>query len=211
MDANAFVAAGRALAGLVAGSELREKWEEPSVLEGYSCGELAGHAARGVLLVEDYLHGPRPDPNAELIDAVGYFVSSLSDHDPIDSDFHIQVRKRAAERAAAGPDALVEKLTTAKQNLSARFFDDVDGDREIAVLGGLRMTMTEYLRTRKFELAIHTDDLALSLGVPTPPLPPHLWADVAMIAAGIAVARNGGMAVALGLTRRERGDRVLAI
>lgn len=211
MDASSFLAAAGAVAGLVAGSELRDRWNQPSVLVGYTVGELAAHAARGVLTVENYLHSTPPDPSSERLDAIGYFVSTLADHDPVDSEFHRSVRMRAARAAEAGPDALVEAVTTARHNLLGRFGDDVDGDREVAVLGRRRMSLREYLRTRVFELAIHSDDLAASLQVPAPHLPPAVWEDVAELATGIAARRHGARVLALSLTRSERTARLSAL
>ena len=84
-------------------------------------------------------------------------------------------------------------------------------DRRLQVLGGLVITLDEYLRTRVVELVLHTEDLALSVDLPEA-------AEVTPAAATIAIntlvdlarLRHGDLAVLRALARRER-DTVNAL
>lgn len=81
------------------------------------------------------------------------------------------------------------------------------GDRTVSVLGGMSMLLDEYLVTRLMELVVHLDDLAVSLELPMPELPPGSLKRVAMVLAEIAVDRNGSLAVIRTFARRERVEK----
>ncbi|MFB8143272.1 maleylpyruvate isomerase N-terminal domain-containing protein [Streptomyces parvus] len=120
--------------------------------------------------------------------------------------FRAQRRRRARseETAAAGPEAVADEARAAWQRLSARLTGEL-ADRRVAVLHrpGEEMLLDGYLRTRCVELAVHLEDLALSVGVgtPTPGAATALAIDVLVAAAR---ERHGDQAVLHALTRRER-------
>jgi hypothetical protein len=66
------------------------------------------------------------------------------------------------------------------------------------------LTLDDYLVTRLIELLVHTDDLAVSVGLPSPDFP--LAASRPAIAAlvDVAILRHGDDAVLRALSRRER-------
>ena len=80
------------------------------------------------------------------------------------------------------------------------------------------LTLDEYLRGRCVELAVHVEDLELSVGLgpgltaadPVPEPPDDLVRDAVDVLVAAAVARHGGPAVLRALTRRER-DQVQAL
>lgn len=191
---------------LVAGDAVGTAWEEPSVLEGYDIGELAGHLGRGLTTVAGYLAADAPDAGSDTVDAPTYFATALADHDPVDSDFHAAVRARSAAAAADGHAALVESLRAAQRELRAV---DLGADRRVGVLAGTAMQLDDYLRTRLVELAIHVDDLSASVGDDTASdaLGDEIWDDVASTITSTARLRRGSRAVALGLARAERAPR----
>lgn len=194
-----------ATAGELIGAEATaDRWEQPSLLAGYTVGGLAGHLARGVLRVEVYLDRPAPPAEAITTDAAGYFAAALGDDDPVDSAAHRQVRERARQTAADGPGALAAEVGAARRRLTERV-RRVDTDRPVTVHGELCLPLVEYLRTRLVELVVHGDDLASSLDRPVPDsLPEAAYRPVAEVLAGLAVHRMGGLSVVRGLARRER-------
>jgi hypothetical protein len=68
------------------------------------------------------------------------------------------------------------------------------------------MLVAEYLRTRLVEFAVHVDDLAVSVGVPTPDLGSAADDEAIDVLVGIARIRHGDVAVLRALARRERDD-----
>lgn len=188
---------------LVSGDAVAQAWERDSVLDGMTVGELAAHLARSVLQVEWYLDGPLT-PDAALIDAADYYADLAGTTDA-SSELNTGVRARSAETAAAGRDALVRDVTAARERLRERLPRE-PGDRRMTVRHhGHTLLLDEYLATRCVELAVHTEDLALSIGsdVRAPVATTAVSVDVLVAAAR---RRHGDVAVLHALARRERDD-----
>lgn len=179
---------------------LAQRWHDPSALRGYDVGGLAGHLARGIFTVETYLSRPG---GVGGISAADYVVEATGDHDPIDSSMHREVRERSVAEAAGGHVQLHERMTKSTSRLKLEL-NEIAGDRTVSVLGGMSMLLDEYLATRLVELVVHLDDLAVSLELPTPELPPSALKRVAVVLAEIAVDRGGSLAVIRAFARRER-------
>ncbi len=196
-----FHAAGLTAIELIAAELVGSRWHEPSVLDGYQVGGLAAHLGRGVVTVEAYLDADPHTSSGSPIDAPTYFATALGDHDPLNSEFHAEVRRRGARAAAGGQAALVAELIAAQARLAAR---PLDPDLPITVLGGMVMSLSSYLETRLVELVIHTVDLADSVDLPTPPFDGSVWEVVAATVTETARLRNDPRVMALGLARSDR-------
>ncbi|WP_220182723.1 hypothetical protein [Sphaerisporangium album] len=59
------------------------------------------------------------------------------------------------------------------------------------------------------ELAVHSDDLAVSVGVPTPPLDPGAVDTVIGLLSRLAVRRHGPVNVLRALSRAERAPALI--
>ncbi|MFN2556399.1 MAG: maleylpyruvate isomerase N-terminal domain-containing protein [Nitriliruptorales bacterium] len=199
-----FLDLARAAADVLASEDVRSRWNRPSALGGYDVSGLAGHLGRAVLVVEHYLDAPEPAGGRELKTAVDYFVLVLGNHDPIDSEFHIGVRRRSAAAAAGGADALLASVETATARLSEQLPAIDTSQRRVSVLHDLVLTLDEYLRTRLVELVVHLDDLAVSLDRQDPELPEAAYREVAALLGELAAVRAGGLATVRSLARAER-------
>src|SRR5215472_8843767 len=142
---------------------------------------LVGHTSRALLTVETYL--ARPAAAVDIASAPDYF--------------------RATSAAAAGPavaargrdagTALGSDPAAAVAEIAARVLalvDTRDGTEVVAtIVGGMRLG--DYLPTRTFELAVHTADVATTLGVPLD-VPATAAAQALHIVADLAL--NSGLA-----------------
>jgi len=72
------------------------------------------------------------------------------------------------------------------------------------------LTLHDFLTTRMMELAVHADDLAVSVGVPTPEFPAAVLEPVVGLLSGLAVRRHGATAVLRALSRAERAPATIA-
>ncbi len=192
---------------LIARPELDEQWSSASVLPQLSVGALAAHLGRALLTVDTYLDSDEPPSDAADVDAAGYFVAALGDHEPVTSEFHQGVRRRGESAAEGGQQHLVDALRAAFERLS-RMPEDMD--RQIAVLGGMRMSLGEYLKTRLVEIAVHCRDLADSVQVEPPAMSDLCWKVVSEVVVEVMVRRNEPAAVVLGLSRADRFPPVVA-
>ncbi|MBW3578721.1 MAG: maleylpyruvate isomerase N-terminal domain-containing protein [Actinobacteria bacterium] len=188
-------------AALVASEAVAAAWAAPSSLPGYTVAGLAGHLARAVFTVEDYLEVPAPPPDRELTDAAGYFVVVLGSHDPRDSELHRTIRGRA-DTGAVGPDALAHAIRDATRRLRERR-STINRQAPVGVLDGVALPLVEYLKTRLVELVVHIDDLAVSVDQ-LPALPADAYRLVACVLSQVAALREGGLDVVRSLARRER-------
>lgn len=194
-------------AELVASREVASRWDDASALAEWSVKGLAGHLVRATTSVEMYLDAD-PAPTGEVVTPAAYYATAVEPSD-IDSEENRAIRARGDEMAAAGRDALIDLHRAAAERLATRLASEPE-DRRIKVFLGMVLTLDDYLATRLVELTCHIDDLAVSVGVPTPALPP----DARDIAIGTLVAigrhRHGDLAVLRALARRER-DAVAAL
>jgi hypothetical protein len=86
-------------------------------------------------------------------------------------------------------------------------FPAFDENQPVTVFDRYTLPLGQALLTRLVELAVHADDLAVSLDLPTPPLPDRA-ADFALTTlTRIASGRHGTANVIRALSRRERAPR----
>jgi uncharacterized protein (TIGR03083 family) len=202
----AFSDAASTAVSLLERPEVAERWAQGSVLPQFGVAALAGHLLRGMITVERYLDGP--EPSGAGISAARYFQTVVRSADLSDPG-NEAARIRGAEAAAGGPAAVAGEARAASQRLSAQLPGMAPG-RLMSVIGGLVMTLDEYLRTRVVELVIHADDLAASVGVELAPPRPGTSRVAIDVLVGVARLRHGDMAVLRALARRER-DPVQAL
>ncbi|MGI5176928.1 hypothetical protein ACQEVZ_11400 [Dactylosporangium sp. CA-152071] len=80
----------------------------------------------------------------------------------------------------------------------------------IVDVGKWGLTADDFLLTRVLELVVHVDDLAVSLDVPTPQLPPEAVAATVELLGRLAVWRHGALPVVRALARQERAPASIA-
>ncbi|MDF9804726.1 hypothetical protein M2436_003273 [Streptomyces sp. HB372] len=198
---NAYLLAAEQAVRLLAAEEVAHCWQKESVLPGMTVGGLAGHLARSVLQVEWFLDGQVA--GAEPVSPVRYYARLVGTSTP-DSALNVGVRARSEETASAGPAVVAEQARAAWLRLSERL-EREPADQRVAVLHrpGEEMLLDGYLRTRCVELAVHLDDLALSVGAPDPTPGAALAVAIDVLVAA-ARERHGDRAVLHALARRER-------
>ena len=192
---------------LMRAPELAAGWHGPSVLQGWAVSGLTGHLARAVTTVEQYLdtnpgeEGPASTPSQ-------YYETALPNSD-LESALHATIRRRGEEMAADGPAALLEVVDAGLLRLRNRLPAEPP-ERRVVVLGGVVMTLDDYLATRVVELVVHMDDLSLSLGVGAPEISDAAFQLVTSVLLETALHRHGQLAVVRAMARRER-DAVSAL
>jgi hypothetical protein len=182
-------------------------WDQPSALEGWRVSGLAGHLARAVTTVEQYLDGDEA-PAGELVTPGGYYARVIPTDDP-ESDLHRSIRRRGDEMASEGATRLHEKAASTAERLRNRLALEPAG-RRMSVLDGVVLSLDDYLATRVVELVVHSDDLAMSAGIATPAFSAEAYRLAAEALVDTARQRHGDLAVIRALTRRER-DAVHAL
>ena len=182
--------------------EVAARWDEPSALPELTVRGLAGHLCRTATVVLQYLDAPEPGPE-HLLDASQYYAAVMT-KDIYDAG-NTGVRERGEEFAAAGHDGVIATARAARDALARRLADEPT-DRRVAVIGGLRLNIDEYVATRLVEVVVHTDDLAVSVGIESPEPEPAAASLVVDTVLGVARIRHGDLAILRALVRAERDE-----
>jgi hypothetical protein len=196
-----FLEASEVVSGLLHSPALVERWQQPSALAQFQISGLAGHLARAVFNVERWLAEPPPSSGTP-IDAVGYFLAVVGAAPDLDDAVPRRIREVGEQEAAEGPASLAAEFDAARARLAA-LLPTVPLDRPVGMFAHV-LPLDQCLLSRLVELVVHLDDLAVSLEVPTPPVPTDAADAVALCLSRIALARHGFLPVMRALSRRER-------
>lgn len=182
-------------------------WTACSALAEFSVGGLAAHLGHQVLSVPAVLAArPATEDPIPLLDH--YQRVTWLGAGP-DEETNTGIRGHAEELAAAGPVALVERVGGAIGGLAATLPDLPAGRTVRTPSGPWSLSLDDFLVTRMMEIAVHSDDLACSVGITAPPLPDSVLEPVLTLLTGLAVRAHGQAAVLRALARAERAPATI--
>jgi len=202
-----FPAAAAAALDLIQRGEIRDQWVMPSALPKMSIGTLACHLGRQVVRAAELLPMATDIPALESADAHYHraaWVMSTSPDEPSNDRSTDDADAALGAAALAGRSA--EALKTVRRLLAA------GTARDVVPLPwqGWSLRRDDFLLTRMLEIVVHSDDLALSVGVRTPEFPAEVFAPVRDLLVRLAVSRHGQSAVISALARSERTQTISA-
>jgi hypothetical protein len=201
---SAFLAVAGTAREIVGLTAVALHWEEPSALPEMTVGALVAHLARAVTNIERGLEAAEP-AGEEPISGAAYLAPVNAD---LASGNNVRIRATSTEEALVGHRAVLGQMDRALERLRGRLEGEPEG--RLVKARDEVLLLDDYLRTRIIELAIHTDDLCVSIGRATPPLPGLAVAIEALVE--VAILRHGELAVLRALARRERDpDQVLRV
>lgn len=198
--AEAFMDAARISGRLAQRTEVAARWTEESACAGMSVGGLAHHLVsqltNSARLLAAEPTDEAPIPLLEHYERAAWVKADLED------DVNVQIREGADEDAAGGPGALpplIDEALAALPDLLADCANTVWIPWQ-----GWSLSTEDYLTTRMMEMVVHSDDLAASVGVPTPEFPEAVLAPVFGLLTGVAARRHGQVALVRALSRPQR-------
>ena len=204
----AFVDAAVSAAGLLSDPAVAAAWDGPSVLPEFSIAGLAGHLAAQVLNVPKALAAPVGE--AEPLTLADHYAAVRWRGTGPDEDVNVGIRTSGEEIAAAGPAALVAQVDAVIAEVRVTLPAE-PADRAVFLpWTGWSLSLDDLLVTRMMEIAVHSDDLGASVGVPAPDLPPAVLDPVLGLLFRLAVGRHGQAAVLRALARAERAPASIA-
>lgn len=203
-----YLAVAWSAAGLLRDPAVEAAWEKPSALAEFSVRGLAGHLAYQVLIVPQVLSQPRPQE--QTIALLEHYGRVRWIGAPLDDEFNVGIRRGGEAEAAGGPAALAARVEAAVEELAASLPGQVERAVRIPLWGPWSLSLDDMLVTRMMELVVHSDDLAVSVGVATPELPPGAVETVIDLLSRLAVRRHGATAVLRALSRAERAPASIA-
>jgi uncharacterized protein (TIGR03083 family) len=199
-----FLSAARSAAALLHSPALADAWSKPSALAEFRVSGLAGHLAGQVTNIGFFLDSPLL-ADEPVLDAVRFY-SQQADVD-LDSPNARGIRDSSEVNAGPSAEDLAARYDAAITSVAARL-SDLDPTQLITVWNRWVLPLDQCLLTRVLELVIHSDDLAVSIGVPTPEFSDEVVDATITTLARIAVNKRGTVPVLRALSRRERADGV---
>jgi hypothetical protein len=202
---DAFLSAGGTAATLLREPALSARWSDPSALADFSTAGLARHLANQITRSVPLLAAA---PGDSAIPVLEHFTRNAWVTSGVAGADNVWIRGRSEEAAtAATPDTLVEEVDAALAELHRVVPAEASG--RVVDLGEWGLTVEDFLLTRVMELVVHTDDLAVSLDVPTPVLPAAATEATIQLLARIAAWRHGPLPVVRALARQERAPQTI--
>ena len=203
-----FLSTARSAADLLREPAVAAAWSGPSALPKFTVGGLAGHLAYQILSAQQALTGPVPKvPTITLLEHYGrvQWIDA-----GLDDEINVRIRDGGDELAGGGPVALAARVDAAVEHLTDDLAAAADRPVRIPLWGPWTMLLDDMLITRMMELAVHSDDLAVSVGIATPELPQSAVDTVIDLLSRLAVRRHGPTAVLRALSRAERAPDSIA-
>jgi hypothetical protein len=198
----AYLEAASTAADLLSAPAVVRGWSQPSALEKMSVGGLATHLGQQVVNVSVALAQGVPDEAAiGLLDHYARVAWLGAD---LDSEANSAIRAGSEDQAAAGADVLVTQVREELGHLRSRLAAE-SSDRVVRLpWTGWSLSLDDLLVTRMMEIAVHADDLAVSVGVDPPWLPDAVLDPVLNLLTRLSARRYGPTAVLRALSRAER-------
>jgi hypothetical protein len=204
----AYLDAAASAVALLGDPAVAAAWDRPSALAKLNVSGLAGHLARQVLRVPEVIAADPPgEPPIALLE---HYARSTWVTADIDDESNASVRTLGEREAAGGAAALISQTHAALDTLRAAIPAEPAGRIILVPWGPWALSLDDFLMTRMMEIAVHNDDLAVSAGIPTPPLPPTALDHVLDLLSRLAVRRHGPTAVLRALSRSERAPATIS-
>lgn len=193
-------------AALLRDPAVAAKWEAASALEEFRVSGLAAHLAWQITIVPQLLVDKAPDEEPVTL-FEHYTTQAAWIGAPLDDDLNLLIRRASEQMAADGLDALAAQADTAIRELRDLLPAEPAG--RIVRLSSFVLSLDDFLTTRILEIAVHSDDLAISVGTPTPDLPSPATDAVLALLTSLAVHRHGSTAVLRAFSRAERAPATI--
>jgi Mycothiol maleylpyruvate isomerase N-terminal domain len=211
MDATLYLESATAAAALIASPEVAARWDEPSALREMPVSGLAGHLARQITRVPGQLSRREPLPEGtEVITVLDHYARVQWIDAPLDAAVNVGIRDEAGAEAEGGPGTLADRAATAIARLTTMLPAEDPDQPCYLPWTGWALSLSDFLTTRMLEIVIHVDDLAVSVGVPPPPLPEQATEAVIGLLTRLSARRHGTAAVLRALSRAERAPATIA-
>ncbi len=203
-----YLAAAEQGVELVSLPRVAEAWSSPSALAGWAVGGLAAHLLGQVFSVTSAL--ATSAGQTEPVPLMQHYQQVPWRGAPLDEPANADIRAGGDEAAELGPHPLVQRARSDLAELAVVLASSAP-DRLVQVpWRGWALTLDDFLTTRLMEIAVHSDDLAVSVGVETPALPEDVSRVVRHLLVDLAAQRHGETTVLRALSRAERAPQTIS-
>ncbi|MEU8088891.1 maleylpyruvate isomerase N-terminal domain-containing protein [Micromonospora sp. NPDC049101] len=206
LDAAFPIAASIALE-LIRRPEVTARWSDPSALPHLSVGGLACHLGRQAVRAAELL--PLPTDLTTLESADDHYERATWVTEGPPDEASVASGPDEAE-AVRGPAELHARCAQSLEDVGDLLSRGAARDVVPIPWQGWALRRGDFLLTRQLEIVVHSDDLAVSVGVPTPEFPAEVFDPVRDLLVRLAVRRRGQSALISALSRGERAQDISA-
>ncbi|GAA2105262.1 maleylpyruvate isomerase N-terminal domain-containing protein [Actinomadura alba] len=204
---DAYLSAADQAAALLRKPEVAAAWERPSALAEMTVGGLAGHLAFQIFSVGSAMREPASEEAP--IPLLEHYARAAWIDAPLDGEVNAGIRAKGEVIGSEGPRSLWKRadasLAEVRTGLAGR-----SGDQAVFMpWTGWALRLDDFLTTRTMELAVHMDDLAVSVGLTTQDVSDAAFEPVLMLLTRLAARRHGQAALLRALTRVERAPAAI--
>ncbi|MFF5055907.1 maleylpyruvate isomerase N-terminal domain-containing protein [Micromonospora sp. NPDC000663] len=204
---SAFPVAASIALDLIRHPEVSAQWSNPSALPHLSVGGLACHLGRQAVRAAELLPTPADLPTLESADNHYERAAWVTEGTPAADAVATGSDEADALRGPADLHARSGEALAQVSGLLSR-----GGALDVVPIPwqGWSLRRADFLLTRQLEIVVHSDDLAVSVGVPTPEFPAEVFDPVRDLLVRLAVRRHGQSALIGALSRSERARDISA-
>ncbi|MDQ0780056.1 hypothetical protein QF026_008522 [Streptomyces aurantiacus] len=198
--------AGQAVA-LLGTPEVAAAWHRPSVLPKMTVNSLAGHLSYQIFSVGPALEELESDEAP--IPLLEHYAQAAWIDAPLDGDVNTGIRAKGEHIASEGPPSLTDRARTALDEQQTKLAACSADQAVFMPQTGWALRLDDFLVTRMLELAVHMDDLAVSVGLTAQELPDAAFDHVLVLLTRLAARRHGQAPLLRALTRAERAPAAI--
>ena len=203
-------AVARALDGLhtlVAAPEVADGWDRESALPGLTVGGLTRHLVSQPECAVGFLTADQP-ADAVPLSLMQYFDRVDWWRAGVEEPENTSIRDDFNQMAAPGPAESVGILAWARGELPNALA--AAGPTTYVPWQDCSLLLDDFLVCRLLEIVVHADDLAVSIGHPTPAFEDEVRDPVLALLAALSVRRHGQESVLRALSRAERAGGAIS-
>lgn len=200
-----FLATARIALDLLRHPQVTKNWDQPSALPEFGVSGLAGHIGYQALPLPDMIAAPAGEE--PVVPVMEHYARANWTELDVDSEFHARIRAGGEKIATEGQQALCDRFEQTLLDLEKTLPGMENRPVRMPHWGPWAVSLDDYLVTRLMEFVVHSDDLAVSVGVDTPEFPRHVNETVIDLLTRMALNRHRAIDVVRALSRKERAPR----
>jgi len=208
LDRAALARASDLLVDLVSGPEIAADWDRESSLPGLTVGGLVRHLVSQPESAVEFLRIQPVPPHAETVSLLQIYDRTDWLDAGVDAEENTSIRDDFNAMAAGGQPHSLEILEESRAALAGAIA--AAGPTTYVPWQDCCLSTDDFLVIRLLEVVVHADDLAVSLGRPTPAFDDEALHPVLALLALLSARRHGQDAVVRALSRTERAGAPVA-
>jgi hypothetical protein len=208
LDRKALVRASDLLVELVDRPDVATAWDRESALPGMTVGGLVRHLVSQPESAVEFLRIQPVPPEAETVSLLECYARTDWLDAPVDADENTSIRDDFNEMAVPGHADSVAVLDTARAELAEAIA--AAGPTTYVPWQDCCLATDDFLVIRLMEVVVHADDLAASVGAPTPPFDDDVVHPALALLAMLSARRHGQTSVVRALSRAERAGATVS-